>query len=54
MLSWQEDVRVRCSQLLCVIAQYAEESIVVHLPMLLKNMYVAVRDSDERVSENVS
>lgn len=53
LLSWQEDVRVRCSQLLCAIALHAEEGITHNLQDLLLAMYSAARDDDQRVVCNI-
>lgn len=52
--SWQADVRVRCSQLLCAIALHAEEYFTHHLQDLLPAMYMAARDEDNRVVINVN
>ncbi|CAG9815936.1 unnamed protein product [Phaedon cochleariae] len=52
--SWQEDVRVRCGQLLCALALHAEADIAQTLPALLPAMYAAARyDQDGRVVDNV-
>uniref|UniRef100_A0A1Y1LC31 TOG domain-containing protein n=1 Tax=Photinus pyralis TaxID=7054 RepID=A0A1Y1LC31_PHOPY len=51
--SWQGDVRVRCSQLLCAVAFHAEEYLTQHLQDLLPAMYTAARDEDQRVVVNV-
>lgn len=51
--SWQGDVRVRCSQLLCAVAHHAEEGLTQHLQDLLCAMYLAARDEDNRVVVNV-
>ncbi|CAH1977312.1 unnamed protein product [Acanthoscelides obtectus] len=51
---WQEDIRVRCSQLLCAIALHAEEGITQNLQDLLLAMYTAARDDDIRVVSNIS
>lgn len=51
--SWQADVRVRCSQLLCAIAQHAEDGVIQQLQGLLPAMYTAARDEDQRVVVNV-
>ncbi|CAH0563466.1 unnamed protein product [Brassicogethes aeneus] len=53
LLSWQGDVRFRCSQLLCSIALLAEEGLTMHLQELLPAMYSAARDEDARVVENI-
>lgn len=52
--SWQADVRVRCSQLLCAIALHAEEYFTHHLQDLLPAMFMAARDEDNRVVVNVN
>lgn len=52
--SWQADVRVRCSQLLCAVALHAEHLITQHLQDVLPAMYMAARDEDQRVVVNVS
>lgn len=51
--SWQADVRVRCSQLLCAVAHHAEDGITQHLQELLVAMYATARDEDERVVVNI-
>lgn len=51
---WQEDIRVRCSQLLCSLALHAEDGLTQNLQELLPAMYSAVRDEDQRVVVNVS
>ncbi|VEN39068.1 unnamed protein product, partial [Callosobruchus maculatus] len=51
---WQEDIRVRCSQLLCAIALHAEEGITQNLQDLLLAMYTAARDDDIRVVSNIT
>lgn len=51
--SWQGDVRVRCSQLLCAVAHHAEDYLTQHLQDLLPALYIAARDEDQRVVENV-
>ncbi|KAF5288304.1 hypothetical protein FQR65_LT12036 [Abscondita terminalis] len=51
--SWQVDVRVRCSQLFCAITQHAEDYLTQHLQDLLPSLYLAARDDDPRVVENV-
>ncbi|KAG5899350.1 hypothetical protein JTB14_036839 [Gonioctena quinquepunctata] len=53
LLSWQEDIRVRCSQLLCAIALHAEDGITQNLQDLLPAMYSAARDDDPRVVANI-
>lgn len=53
LTSWQEDVRLRCSQLLCSIVLHAEEGITQNLQDLLLAMYSAARDEDQRVVENI-
>lgn len=53
LTSWQEDVRLRCSQLLCSIVLHAEEGITQNLQDLLLAMYSAARDEDPRVVENI-
>lgn len=52
-MSWQEDVRLRCSQLLCSIVLHAEEGITQNLQDLLMAMYSAARDEDQRVVQNI-
>lgn len=54
LTSWQADVRVRCSQLLCAIALHAEEYFTHHFQDLLPAMYMAARDEDNRVVVNVN
>lgn len=54
LLSWQADIRVRCSQLLCSIALHAEAEITQNLQDLLPAMYIAAKDEDKRVVDNVS
>lgn len=51
--SWQGDVRVRCSQLLCAVALHAEDYLTQHLQDLLPAMYTAAHDEDQRVVVNV-
>lgn len=53
LTSWQEDVRVRCSQLLCVLVLHAEEGITQNLQDLLPAIYSAARDNDHRVVVNI-
>ncbi|XP_060523147.1 dynein axonemal assembly factor 5 isoform X2 [Cylas formicarius] len=53
LTSWQEDIRVRCSQLLCSLVLHAEEDITFSLQTLLPPMYSAARDDDERVVANI-
>ncbi|XP_028155551.1 dynein axonemal assembly factor 5 [Diabrotica virgifera virgifera] len=53
LMSWQEDVRLRCAQLLCSIALHAEEGITQNLQELLLSMYSAARDDDSRVVTNI-
>nr|XP_023027609.1 dynein assembly factor 5, axonemal [Leptinotarsa decemlineata] len=53
LMSWQEDVRVRCSQLLCAIVLHAEDGITQNLQSLLPAMYSAARDDDNRVVDNI-
>lgn len=53
LTSWQDDVRVRCSQLLCSLAVLAEDGLTQHLQDLLPAMYSAARDDDQRVVSNV-
>ncbi|KAJ3645393.1 hypothetical protein Zmor_023056 [Zophobas morio] len=50
---WQEDVRVRCSQLLCSLALHSEEGLTQNLQELLPAMYSAARDDDQRVVVNI-
>lgn len=54
LVSWQIDIRIRCSQLLCSIVLHAEADITQNLQDLLPGMYTAARDDDKRVVENVS
>lgn len=54
LLSWQADIRVRCSQLLCSIVLHAEADITQNLQDLLPAMYTAAKDEDRRVADNVS
>ncbi|XP_066137615.1 dynein axonemal assembly factor 5 [Euwallacea fornicatus] len=51
--SWQMDVRVRCSQLLCALVHHAEEHFTFNLQNLLPAMYSAARDDDQRVVQNI-
>ncbi|GJQ73535.1 hypothetical protein Trydic_g13886 [Trypoxylus dichotomus] len=53
LLSWQSDIRVRCSQLLCSIVLHAEADITQNLQDLLPAMYTAARDEDRRVADNI-
>jgi dynein assembly factor 5 len=53
LTSWQEDIRVRCSQLLCSIALHSEDGLTQNLQELLPAMYSAARDDDKRVVINV-
>ncbi|CAG9767080.1 unnamed protein product [Ceutorhynchus assimilis] len=53
LTNWQEDVRVRCSQLLCSVALHAEEDLTFNLQNLLPAMYSAARDDDKRVVANI-
>lgn len=53
LTSWQEDVRVRCSQLLCALALHGEEDLTFNLQNLLPAMYSAARDDDQRVVVNI-
>ncbi|XP_076254146.1 dynein axonemal assembly factor 5 isoform X2 [Rhynchophorus ferrugineus] len=53
LTSWQEDIRVRCSQLLCSIALHAEEDLTFNLQNLFPAMYSAARDDDQRVVDNI-
>ncbi|EFA07827.2 HEAT repeat-containing protein 2-like Protein [Tribolium castaneum] len=53
LTSWQEDVRVRCSQLLCSLALHAEDGLTQNLQELLPAMYSAARDDDQRVVVNI-
>src|SRR5699024_2211727 len=53
LTSWQEDIRVRCSQLLCSLALHAEDGLTQNLQDLLPAMYSSARDEDQRVSINV-
>lgn len=49
LMSWQGDVRVRCSQLLCSLVLHAECDITQNLQDLLIAMYSAARDEDKRL-----
>ncbi|XP_018576048.1 dynein assembly factor 5, axonemal [Anoplophora glabripennis] len=51
LTSWQEDVRVRCSQLLCILILHAEDGITQNLQDLLPAIYSAARDDDRRVKK---
>ncbi|ENN76488.1 hypothetical protein YQE_06941, partial [Dendroctonus ponderosae] len=51
LLSWQEDVRVRCSQLLCSLVLHGENKY--NPQSLLPAMYSAATDDDKRVVENI-
>jgi dynein assembly factor 5 len=53
LTSWQEDIRVRCSQLLCSIALHSEDGLTQNLQELLPAMYSAARDDDKRVVINI-
>ncbi|RZC34979.1 HEAT repeat-containing protein 2 [Asbolus verrucosus] len=53
LTSWQEDIRVRCSQLLCGLALHSEDGITQNLQGLLPAMYSAARDEDQRVVVNI-
>ncbi|KRT85897.1 HEAT domain-containing protein [Oryctes borbonicus] len=53
LLSWQSDIRIRCSQLLCSIVLHAEADITQNLQDLLPAMYTAARDEDKMVRDNV-
>ncbi|XP_030754377.1 dynein assembly factor 5, axonemal [Sitophilus oryzae] len=53
LTNWQEDIRVRCSQLLCSLALHAEEDLTFNLQNLLPAMYSAARDQDSRVVANI-
>lgn len=52
-MSWQEDVRLRCSQLLCSLVLHAEEGMILSLQDLFLAMYSAARDDDVRVVDNI-
>lgn len=51
--SWQTDVRIRCSQLLCSLALHAESYLTQHLQDLLPAMYSTAKDEEEIVVENI-
>ncbi|XP_056631569.1 dynein axonemal assembly factor 5 isoform X1 [Diorhabda sublineata] len=53
LMSWQEDVRLRCAQLLCALALHAEEGITQNLQDLFLSMYSAAKDDDPRVVNNI-
>ncbi|XP_066259799.1 dynein axonemal assembly factor 5 [Euwallacea similis] len=53
LFSWQMDVRVRCSQLLCALVHHAEEDFTFNTQNLLPAMYSAARDDDQRVVQNI-
>ncbi|KAJ8911640.1 hypothetical protein NQ315_005985 [Exocentrus adspersus] len=53
LTSWQEDIRFKCSQLLCVIVLHAEEGITQNLQDLLPAIYSAARDDDSRIVTNI-
>ncbi|CAG9865292.1 unnamed protein product [Phyllotreta striolata] len=53
LTSWQEDIRLRCAQLLCAVALHAESDITQNLQVLLVAMYSAARDDDHRVVSNI-
>lgn len=52
--SWQGDVKVRCSQLLVSVVLHSEDYITQHLQDILSAMYLAARDEDKIVVDNVS
>lgn len=50
---WLVDVRIKASQLLCVIILNAEADLHQYLEQLLLGMYRACNDEDPRVVNNV-
>nr|XP_022916428.1 dynein assembly factor 5, axonemal [Onthophagus taurus] len=53
LASWQLDVRIRVGQLLVSVVLHAEEGITHNMQDLLPAMYMAVRNDDVKVTENV-
>lgn len=54
--SWQDDIRIRCAQLLCVIALHCEDYITQGLQNIVPAMYNACeqyKDKDGLVRMNV-
>ncbi|GLV34449.1 HEAT repeat containing 2 [Carabus blaptoides fortunei] len=51
--SWQDDIRVRCAQLLCSIVLHCEQFFTQSLQDVLPTMYTACADRDSRVYDNV-
>lgn len=54
--SWQDDIRIRCAQLLCVIALHCEDYITQGLQNILPAMYNACeqyKNRDDVVRVNV-
>lgn len=51
---WLVDVRIKASQLLCVLILNAESDLHQYLEQLLLGMYRACHDEDIRVVNNVS
>ncbi|XP_019867844.2 dynein axonemal assembly factor 5 isoform X2 [Aethina tumida] len=54
LMSWNEDIRFRCSQLLCSITLLAEDGLTMYLQDLLPAMYSSARDEDSRVVVNIA
>jgi len=54
MEDWLVDVRIKASQLLCILVVNVEKDVAQYLEQLLAEMYRASCDSDQRVVENVS
>lgn len=52
--SWQRDVRIRCSQLLCALTLYAEDGFTQHLQSILPAMYTAAKDEESTVVTNIA
>lgn len=44
LLSWQDEVREKCSELLHILTLHAESSITQHMQSLLPAMYVAAHN----------
>lgn len=54
LVAWQDEIREKTSELLCVLLLHAEESVTQHLQGLLPAMYTAARnEKDERAIKNV-
>ncbi|XP_050298226.1 dynein axonemal assembly factor 5 [Anthonomus grandis grandis] len=53
LMSWQDDVKVRCSQLLCTFALHAEADLTFNLQSLLPAMYSAAKDDNKVVVQNI-